>query len=758
MRHLRNAQFGLPHAHLCGARLLADGGEPCWHGVCACVRVCVCTCARVRARMSALLPHADLYRRATGRTGGVRGRAAEFVRALVHESPSTDASVGFDLSRQYETALFACQQRRRNRNWATEGASTTGIFNFAMAQTPRPASAPPLIAPQGEALDPDDDDVDSYGVPIARATSLDAMQPSKWQCKGCGCTDPEELVPSTQSDAGDVCNRCGTVASWQNTVACHRQKNCEEEEDKTQVADNPFRNRAADDRPLHYDGIETAEEARKRRARAARATNVGLVKRPRSGGASAGTDSEAAVQAQALKDQCDYNRSLQSSQARGLASAVRERSGSGSRCGSATSAASSAGPVPNSPSPLGPNGSGNPNALENKVRNIAIAVEWLFRLHIPGSDGRLQREVRCSIEPLLKRAEALDTGAPKCRTRLNDKSNNLLALVIAQRVLMRIASECAESKQLPREYEGCSYQHLQQQIAALSQVTDGGSGATQVLAATVAVATLLNPSLAPPPLAVDGAPSPSPLLLLPAPVPLARGGSLDSLGSALDHASLSSPSSSSPSASASSASTPWSAPGTPPPPPLLGPTLLAIRDAIAHATKLAHVPTHVHAGALQALGMPKLAAHLASTDPDATLPPDVLAVLLLRAVAASREHDARGVDSNLRQCVLDLNGLLSSVCKKLSIARHTADATSALLSRLILEQDACVRIRPPSRLSSACPPTTPSVGEDEDDLAEPEDGAEAADALELGALEHEDDDGEVDYADEEAEDAEDALF
>ena len=177
----------------------------------------------------------------------------------------------------------------------------------------------------------------------------------------------------------------------------------------------------------------------------------------------------------------------------------------------------------------------------------------------------------------------------------------------------------------------------------------------------------------------------------------------------------------------------------------------------AHATKLAHVPTHVHAGALQALGMPKLAAHLASADPDATLPPDVLAVLILRAVAAAREQDARGVDANLRQCVLDLNGLLASVCSKLSIARHTADATSASAwpsSRA--EQDACVRIRPPSRLSSACPPTTPSVVGDDDDLVEPDDdGPELADALELGALEHEDDDGEVDYADD---DAEDALF
>lgn len=704
--------------------------------------------------MSALLPHAELYRRATGRTGGVRGRAAEFVRALVRESPSTDASIGFDLSREYESALFACQQRRRNANWASEETSATGIFNFAQPQTPRPASAPPLTAPQSETPDADDEDVDAYGVPIARAASLDALQPDAWQCKGCGCTDRKHLVPSTQSDADEVCDRCGTVSSWQNTVACHRQKNCEEEEDKTQVADNPFRNRADDDKPLHYDGVETAEEARKRRARAARATNVGLIKRPRSGGASASSDSEAAVQAQALKDRRDYNRSLQSSQARGLASVVRERSGS--RCGSAASTAGSS--VPNSPSPLGPNGGGaspgnNPNALENKVRNIAIAVEWLFRLHIPGSDQRLQREVRCSIEPLLKRAEALDTGAPKCRTRLSDKSNNLLALVIAQRVLMRIASECAESKQLPREYEGCSYQHLQQQIAALSQVTDGGSGTTQVLAANVAVATLLNPSLAPTP-PVDGAPSP---LSLPAPVALARGGSLDSLGSAFDGATLSSssPSSPSPSPSASS-STPWSAPGTPPPPPLLGPTPLAIRDAVAHATKLAHVPTHVHAGALQALGMPKLAAHLASADPDATLPPDVLAVLILRAVAAAREQDARGVDANLRQCVLDLNALLASVCSKLSIARHTADATSALLSRLIAEQDACVRIRPPSRLSSACPPTTPSAVGDDDDLAEPDDdGPELADALELGALEHDDDDGEVDYADD---DAEDALF
>ena len=753
MQHLWNAQFGLPHAHLCCASLLADGEEPCWHGARRRASVGIGAQVQVRVRMSALLPHAELYRRATGRTGGVRGRATEFVRALVSESPSTDASIGFDLSREYETALFACQQRRRNRNWATEETSSTGIFNFAMAQTPRPASAPPLTAPQDGELDPDDDEVDAYGVPIARASSLDALQqPDAWQCKGCGCTDPKELVASTQSDADEVCNRCGTVASWQNTVACHRQKNCEEDEDKTQVADNPYRNRVDDWKPLHYDGVETAEEARKRRARVARATNVGLIKRPRSGGASVGSDSEAASQAQANRDHRDYNRALQSSQARGLASVVRERSGS--RCGSTASvaslASSTASTAPNSPSPLGPGSPGspsNPNALENKVRNIAIAVEWLFRLHIPGSDWRLRREVRCSIELLLKRAEALDTHAPKCRTRLSDKSNNLLALVIAQRVLMRIASECADSKQLPREYEGCSYQHLQQQIAALSQVTDGGSSATQVLAANVAVATLLNPSLAPTP-PLDGAPS---LLALPAPVPLARGGSLDSLGSALDSASLNSPSS--PSASSTP---PWSTPGTPPPPPLLGLTPLAIRDAIAHAIKLAHVPTHVHAGALQALGMPKLVAHLASADPDATLPPDVLAVLLLRAVAASREQDARGVDSNLRQCVLDLNGLLASVCSKLSIARHTADATSVLLSKLILEQDACVRIRPPSRLSSTCAPTTPSaVGEDED-LAEHEDGPEGADALELGALEHEDDDGEVDYADEE--DGEDALF
>ena len=716
--------------------------------------------------MSRILDHGALYERRTARAGGVPSRAHALVSALVRASPTADASVGFELNRDYEAALRACQRNQRRCNWGPDeppARANSGIFDYGCIL--RPASAPPTCAAE-DAEDADGDE-DKHEHEHEHESGRPRDELVVWKCKNvdCGCTDPSQRVPSEQNDCGLVCNLCGCVAEAQVCVATARQKNCREDEDKTDVADDP-RARPVDDRPRHFDHVETAEEARKRRANEMRVSYVGPKKRRwRSDTRRGAPTSDAVAEEQRAADRARRIQDRELVRNHAPVAMVARSASAGAACGRAS------------------------HVVENKARIVATAVDLIFRYNLPGIDSRLVREVRTKVLPLLEKADRHEQhcGEAQCRLRLADKSNNLLALCMSKLVLAQLATKCAGTRQLGLDLEGCSWQHLQQQLERLNTVGDEGSGTAQVIAANAALSALLDPQYdaclacsVPQTVASPSATAiaTAPVALAPSPVALARGHSVDSLDGALAGfagASLNSPQSAP------------STPGTPPPPPLVGATPFAVRDALAHAARITSAPMAVHAAALQALRAPALGAHLDRADAAAaSMPPDVTALLLLRAVASARDRDARGLDLEISHTLKELEKVLKTVCHKLSIAMHTANATGKLMESLVAATDDATLLRPPSRACSSTPAgsattaataiATPLVraragaaaaaaaaDDDNDDNDDNDDEDEAFADFELDALEAdagepgEDDADAWDYADT-ADDADEALF
>ena len=138
----------------------------------------------------------------------------------------------------------------------------------------------------------------------------------------------------------------------------------------------------------------------------------------------------------------------------------------------------------------------------------------------------------------------------------------------------------------------------------------------------------------------------------------------------------------------------------------------------------------MHADALTALSGTALRTHLEGAAADGP-PPDVLALLILRAV----QHAHSGPES-----ATAFEPYLRKVCRQLAIADQTAEASGALIAQLITAQWTERRVRPPSRLScSSCcstPPGTPGPGDHEPERgwADPSDGADAADGADDAAL------------------------
>jgi len=658
--------------------------------------------------------HAALLERWAG--GAVplqRARSSEHVRALVRASPRADASVGFSLAAPYTAALNEIR---------TRGPQAWGPDDGDGAAPYRPASAPaaPLARAHARAhahahararahahahahaggagaateAETETETAAAWGA-FDRcqagaeaeagpgggvAAAAGAPERVRWRCAGCQCDDPAKLVEN--SDSSLVCADCGVVAHATSLVALSRQKNCRAEDDKTDTADDPSAGRGRLG-PIHGDGVETAEEARKRRQRQQLSTRIGAPKRNRADG-----------------------RTLCAAQERVL------------RTAASPTASPGPGPSP-SPSPnpglactpaRRPLHDHAPHALEAKGRKVATAVAMLWKHNAPGRDPRLERGVQILIMPTLEMAQEHAQRCPvpacRCRFRLLDRSNNLLALLMSQLYLKHTSVQ---------EHPGLTEQHLQQQVDALAPISVAGIGKSQVAETFAALSNVMGytnitcpwetyclqtPYEAPHPDHWErpcAPPLPSPLQL---PVPaLAHNASTDSLdGTFLPTSPHSLSSSASP---ALSLSTP------PPPPPLLGPTPTAVRQAIGHAVRWSGCSTSVHADALTALSGAALRAHLEGANAD-TPPPDVLALLILRAVQQAQS----GVES-----AAAFDPYLQKVCRQLAIADQTAEASGALIAQLITAQWTERRVRPPSRLSSSSccstPPGTPASGDHE---------------------------------------------
>jgi hypothetical protein len=108
---------------------------------------------------------------------------------------------------------------------------------------------------------------ETYSCPEAMLRRLcDQTIPEKetaaaWQCRGCNTTDQRFLVKG--ADSTMTCSRCSVVAYGVKMVSTFREKACSAEDDRTQHADAPEKERDF----YKGDEVETAEEARSRHAR-----------------------------------------------------------------------------------------------------------------------------------------------------------------------------------------------------------------------------------------------------------------------------------------------------------------------------------------------------------------------------------------------------------------------------------------------------------------------------------------------------------
>lgn len=99
----------------------------------------------------------------------------------------------------------------------------------------------------------------------------------EWQCQGCKTTDKRCLVQG--SDSLLACSRCSVVACGVEMIATHREKACGAEEDGTQHADAPERERDW----YSGDDVETAAQARLRHHRQAGGCHIPLKVRKQNG-------------------------------------------------------------------------------------------------------------------------------------------------------------------------------------------------------------------------------------------------------------------------------------------------------------------------------------------------------------------------------------------------------------------------------------------------------------------------------------------
>ena len=183
----------------------------------------------------------------------------------------------------------------------------------------------------------------------ADADDQDAPGRARWRCAGCECDDPAMLKEN--GDSSLVCTACGVVAHAATLVSLARQKNCRAEDARRTrpTTPTPTADRLG---PIHGDGVESADEARKRRQRQQLSTRIGAPRSNRADGRSLCAAHERACKAAA---------------ARAASPRARARA-----------------PAPEAARwPLHDHA---PHALEAKGRKVATAVAMLWKHNAPGRD------------------------------------------------------------------------------------------------------------------------------------------------------------------------------------------------------------------------------------------------------------------------------------------------------------------------------------------------------------------------------------
>lgn len=157
----------------------------------------------------------------------------DLLQQRINESPFLNPFLGFGIAAQAEREFREEQLRIDDARWSTSAADT----NAATLASPSP-------------------------------TNADA----RWSCPMCKTRDERNIL--SHPNGSRTCT-CGCVLEEQTPISLARQKNCPEDEDNTRTADDPD---VPKSRFLHALGIESADDARKRRLRETDLTRIGKQK------------------------------------------------------------------------------------------------------------------------------------------------------------------------------------------------------------------------------------------------------------------------------------------------------------------------------------------------------------------------------------------------------------------------------------------------------------------------------------------------
>lgn len=288
----------------------------------------------------------------------------DLLQQRIESSPFLNPFLGFGIAAQAEREFREEQMRAADSRWSTSVADTNTAA--ALAPPAEPAAANP--------------------------TDADAQLP--WSCPLCKTTNRKNVI--SNPNGSETC-KCGCVLEEQEPISLARQKNCPDEEDKTRTADDP------DSRPrtrfLHALGIESADDARKRRLRETDATRVGKQR----SWPSSSSSSTSLVSLEALDSKVESNKDARRAATRVHNQAAADASAEGAA-----------------------------HLDETRLRALSRSLEAILNAHFPSIHPALTLQVMESAQLVLERADS----ALIAKSRVAN-----LAIAILQHVLARACTE-----------------------------------------------------------------------------------------------------------------------------------------------------------------------------------------------------------------------------------------------------------------------------------------------------------------------------
>ena len=141
---------------------------------------------------------------------------------------------------------------------------SNALLGFQLDSPSRMPKTPPAVASASMApvpLSKSQSAPAGFGINFQNPLEPEAIAQTPWKCKGCPCTNPDDLQPN--ADSAYTCIHCGAVEQ-QQCVSLARQGMCAPEDDGTWTGEERRRDAAQEAGEAVARGIETNDERRRR--------------------------------------------------------------------------------------------------------------------------------------------------------------------------------------------------------------------------------------------------------------------------------------------------------------------------------------------------------------------------------------------------------------------------------------------------------------------------------------------------------------